>query len=168
MKSNWASMSVSFSIIFALMTLAMFVLFINPANAQPLDTAAQREMGLRYLDGEGVDQDKKKAAAWFEQAARKSDAESQFQLAVLYSTGLGVKRDEARAVQLYRAAAEQGHAEAQYGLATKYTNGWGVGRDRIIALMWVKLALRNQNPGRFKRIAGTRLQKILQKKCQIK
>ena len=80
--------------------------------AQQSDAAAQAELALMYLDGEGVQQDSKKAAELYTKAAEQGNTVAQKMLAGMYFGGEGVPQDKKKAAELYRQAAEQGDAEA--------------------------------------------------------
>jgi soluble lytic murein transglycosylase-like protein len=70
----------------------------------------------RYEHGEGVAQDRLRAASLYCEAARHRDAEAQFSLGWMYANGRGVAHDEAVAAALFALAADQGHAAAQQAL----------------------------------------------------
>jgi TPR repeat protein len=86
---------------------------------------AQREIGLRYLFGDGLERIDHQAAIWLEKAAINSDARAQGMLGVLYENGRGVEQSYAKAVHWYRQAIERGDAIAQNQLANLYANGSG-------------------------------------------
>jgi TPR repeat protein len=65
-----------------------------------------------YSDGEGVPQDREKAADWLEKAAVQGVAEAQYSLAYCYFDGNGVPKDENRAVYWAKKAVAQGLPEA--------------------------------------------------------
>lgn len=69
-----------------------------------------------YLEGNGVAQDDKKAAEWFEQAARKGNAEAQGMLGTMYLEGKGVTQDYAQAYIWSAVAFANGNSDAQNGL----------------------------------------------------
>ena len=50
-----------------------------------------------YAEGDGVDQNYKKAKEWWERAARQGIAEASGNLANLYENGDGVKRNRKKA-----------------------------------------------------------------------
>ncbi|MET3907822.1 hypothetical protein ABID59_002163 [Bradyrhizobium sp. S3.3.6] len=62
------------------------------------DAAAQFNLGLMYVTGQGVQQDNAAAALWFRKAAEKGLAPAQTNLAVLYRDGRGVAEDVTEAV----------------------------------------------------------------------
>lgn len=80
-------------------------------------------LGAFHEKGLGVTQDYKKAAYWYQKAAKHSDALGQRNLGSLYYRGLGVPQDSAQAEHWLRKAAEQGYADAQYLLGGLYLRG---------------------------------------------
>jgi soluble lytic murein transglycosylase-like protein len=92
--------------------------------AQPLaagDTVGDDPSGLiaraqAFEHGEGVPQDRLKAAALYCDAARRGDAEAQFRLGWMYANGRALVHDDAIAAALFALAADQGHAAAQQAL----------------------------------------------------
>ena len=73
-------------------------------------------LGHLYYKGEGVDQDKAKAADYFEKAAEQGYSEAQFEIAKMYANGDGVEKDTKKAAQYFRKAAMQGNKEAYSAL----------------------------------------------------
>jgi hypothetical protein len=71
---------------------------------------------VAYEHGEGVPQDRLKAAVLYCEAARDGDAEARFSLGWMYANGRGVPHDEGIAAALFSLAAEQGHAAARQAL----------------------------------------------------
>ena len=84
----------------------------NIANA-----AEQFEMGRRYYNGEGVEQDYTHAALWYMEAAEQGHAKAQFNLGMCYRNGEGAEKDGNQAAYWLKKAARQGDAEAMYNLA---------------------------------------------------
>ncbi|MCF6211378.1 MAG: sel1 repeat family protein [Gammaproteobacteria bacterium] len=101
---------------------------------------AQYRLGLRYLQGKGVNQDSRSALMWLQRAAEQNYAPAQYQLGELYRTGDGVDIDAAAAVEYLTSAAEQGYPTAQYKLGTLYLTGNLVEKDLIAATEWMELA----------------------------
>jgi TPR repeat protein len=99
------------------------------AKAKGDDAVAQRNLGVLYALGAGVDQDAAKALHWFQAAAKAGDAVAQHILGVIYEEGVGEDSDPVEAVKWYRKAAEQGHAAAQNCLGCFYDEGLGVPQD---------------------------------------
>ena len=109
------------------------------------DVTAQFNLGVRYDDGRGVQQDHAEAVRWYRMAADQGEAAAQFNLGVSYSNGEGVLKDDAEAVRWFRLAAEQGFAEAQYNLGLMYATGEGVPEDYVVAYAWWNLAAAQGN-----------------------
>jgi len=101
---------------------------------------AQLNLGLMYVNGDGVPQDYKEAVKWFEKAVEQGDAMAQYTLGLMYVNGDGVPQDYKEAARLYEKAAEQGYAKAQYNLGSMYGNGKGVLQDYVKAHMWWNIA----------------------------
>ncbi|WP_223275010.1 SEL1-like repeat protein [Tateyamaria sp. syn59] len=82
------------------------------------DSAAQTELGMRHLTGDGTLQNHGTAAQWFERAAQSGNAEAQNQLGRLYHAGRGVAQDTTTALHWLEAAATDGNAEYLFDLAS--------------------------------------------------
>ena len=88
--------------------------------------AACKELGLRYLKGQGVEKDDKQAARWLEEAAKKGkvDANTAFQLGEYYR--IYFEQDQGKAFYWYDISAQLGHMQAQYCLVDYYyRQGYG-------------------------------------------
>ena len=66
-----------------------------------------------YETGQGVAQDYRRAAQWYEKAALQGHAQAQYQLGNLYREGLGVEESLIEAEQWWQRAAAQGIALAR-------------------------------------------------------
>ena len=73
---------------------------------------AQNNLGVMYLNGEGVDPDYKTAMKWFTLAAEQSVADAQNNLGLMYGNGQGVKQDLVYAHMWWDIAASEGHEGA--------------------------------------------------------
>lgn len=104
------------------------------------ESAAQFELGNRYLYGDGVEADDFEAARLFREAAQQGDNNAQYNLGVMYMQGKGVIADLPQAIDWFVKAANQGDAPAQFTMATLYANGRGVAQDPLQAHMWFILA----------------------------
>jgi len=109
------------------------------------DADAQYKIGNIYYDGgNGVKQDKKKAAAWYKKASidigrsHGGHREAKCKLGDMYYLGDGVKKDIERALFWYKKAAKSGDKEAQYKLGNMYYYGEGVEKNINEALKWYK------------------------------
>ncbi|MBC3886581.1 tetratricopeptide repeat protein [Undibacterium griseum] len=90
---------------------------------------AQFNLGLMYLNGEGVPEDYRRARELFEQSAAQNNVRAQVNLARIYAKGKGVAPDYGKAVSWFKKAADQGYADAQYSLGVLYVTGNGVAPD---------------------------------------
>ena len=106
-------------------------------HAEQGDAQAQYEVGRRFWNGDGVDQDHKQAADWFDRAARQGLAAAQCALGLCYERGDGVEQDMWQAAAWYQWAAQQDDAEAQLRLSECYEKGRGVPKDKEKAAEWL-------------------------------
>lgn len=106
------------------------------ARADSGDAAAQRQLALAYLRGQGVDKDMTAAARWAEAAAEQGDAEAQYLAGSFYRDGAGVAADQGRAFAWFARAAAAGQVKAMHNLAIAYIQGEGVARDDAAGAAW--------------------------------
>ena len=69
-----------------------------------------------YENGQGVQQNPKKAVKWYRLAADQGLPDAQNGLGLMYKRGLGVLQDHEEAVKWYQLAADQGYSVAQFNL----------------------------------------------------
>ena len=79
------------------------------AMPEPTDPKAKYNLGLKYLNGDGVPRDYAAAVRWFRKAADQGFPEAQTNLGFMYAKGLGVPQDYTEAMKWCRKAADQGH-----------------------------------------------------------
>ena len=103
-------------------------------------SSAQYNLGLMYVNGNGVTQDYKEAVKWFRLAGGQGYISAHYSLGLMHERGQGVMQDYEEAVKWYRLAAEKGDASAQYNLGLKYAKGQGVIQDHVLAYMWWNIA----------------------------
>lgn len=72
------------------------------------DVAAQYNLGVMYLNGQGTDFDEAEALRWFKKAAEQGDIRAQYNVAAMYINGTGVPRDYVRAYKWFNVLASQG------------------------------------------------------------
>jgi TPR repeat protein len=70
-------------------------------------------LGLLYINGQGVPQDHTKAIFFFRKAAEGNDSNAQYNLGWAYESGTGVDRNIPEAVRWYRKAAAGGSIPAR-------------------------------------------------------
>ena len=90
-------------------------------NAKAGQADAQYEVGIMYLKGQGVAQDRDQALRWL-----KASADSGYQLAA--SKLSRIEEQESKFTEL-QAKAEGGDLDAQYELAMMYLKGRGIEAD---------------------------------------
>ena len=101
---------------------------------------AEYQMGVRYQQGNGVQQDLVASAAWFDRAARNDHAQAQLQLGGMYEKGQGVKRDLDAARRLYELSAKGGNLGGQIKYAEALANGTGGKQDLPEAYVYAESA----------------------------
>ncbi len=104
------------------------------------NVAAQVQLGVIYLTGDGVPKDDAEAVKWLRKAADQDNQVAERYLAEMYFKGRGVPADPAEAAKWLRSAAEQGDAQSEYNLAVLYTEGQGVPRNVKFAAEWMRKA----------------------------
>jgi TPR repeat protein len=104
------------------------------------DSAAQFELGNRYLYGTDIEQDNFAAASWFRQAAQQGNHNAQYNLGVMALNGIGVIADFKEALEWFHLAAENADTTAQFTLGVIYANGRGIPQDLTQAHMWFTVA----------------------------
>lgn len=80
--------------------------------AEDGDPDFMEELAQRYLNGDGVTQDFKKSAYWWEKLAGTDNAVGQFNIGLHYAKGCGVKRDFSKAAEWMKKSAENGDEDA--------------------------------------------------------
>jgi TPR repeat protein len=109
------------------------------------DVEAQLELGFRYMNGDGVEQNDSKCYEWFEKAAFSGNAKGQYQVGVCYTDGRGVDENLEEAIKWFEMSANQGFAMAQYKTAMCYIGGRGTPRDESRGIFWVTKAAEGGN-----------------------
>jgi len=106
-------------------------------NENPTDADEQFQLGLCYLNGDGIPQDMKKAVYWLLKAAEQGHAEAQ--------SGIGDSfcdmGNMEKAAYWWAKAAEQGDASAQNNIGACYADGEGVSKDLDKAVYWFTKAI---------------------------
>lgn len=105
--------------------------------------AAAYNLGMCYLQGDGVPKSPADAVKWFEMAANAGHPNSQFKLGMLYDMGDIVPYNPSKASYYYELAAQSNHPIAQRNIGYDYYNGEGVARDMQKGTFWYKCAAEN-------------------------
>lgn len=107
---------------------------VDSVPAEKGDATAQCLMGIRFMEGNGVEKDETTGVEWYRKAAEQGHAEAQCRLANCLRTGQGGEKDAKEAERWYQRSAEQGYAVAQRELG-KLRMAAG---DRKEALSWLE------------------------------
>jgi TPR repeat protein len=98
-------------------------------NARAGDTEAQYELGIMYLKGQGVEQDREQALLWLQKASDGGDQQATSKLS-------RVKKEQEKFEEL-SASAQTGDIDAQYEVAMMYLKGRGVHQSGKQARKWL-------------------------------
>lgn len=104
------------------------------------DPGAQFRMGVRFLEGDEVEEDPEEAFKWFLKAAEQDIPEAQYNVGLAYLDGWGAEVDHEKSVDWFFRSAEQGLDSAQHSLALRYFHGEGVEVNYEEAAYWYSLA----------------------------
>ena len=104
------------------------------------DPKAERDLGLRYLAGNGLTASDAEAARWLLSAAYKGEPTAEYWLGTLYAKGHGVPADAFQATHWYEAGAKQGNLRAMHSLAVANFQGWGREKNPAEAAKWFEKA----------------------------
>jgi len=115
--------------------------------AETGDASAEYKVSQMYVQGAGVDPNRREALVWLERAAKHGSVEAQYEYGNALREGAGVVQDYESAVKWLQLAAEHGNPDAQYELGQMYRAGMGVDVDNAKAYMWFNLAAARDHPG---------------------
>lgn len=114
-----------------------------PAAANHLRDAAELgharaayELGLAYMQGEGVPEDFDLSATWINRAADLGDPGAEFVVGSSLYGGIGVEQNIADGLSFLERAADKGHPKAQFLLGQAYVDGVGVEKNAQWAARW--------------------------------
>ena len=82
-------------------------------SSEQENSIAMMNLGLRYENGEGCDQNQTKAVELYEKSANLGHSTAMFNCGNCYNNGQGVTKDVNQAREWYTKAVAQGHAKAQ-------------------------------------------------------
>jgi len=100
------------------------------------DSATVVALGAKYLKGEGVPQDGKKAIGLFASAVAVGDARAECYLGIAFADGTGVPKNGPKAMDWFRAAARDGNSAAFDYLGRGYEAGLEGSRDLAKAFQY--------------------------------
>ena len=104
------------------------------------DAVAARDLGLKYLIGDGVTANDDEAASWILRAAYSGEPAAEYWLGALYASGRGLPEDATQALHWYEAAAKHGNGNAMHRLGLAYFKGQGVEKNDTEAARWFSQA----------------------------
>ena len=99
-----------------------------------LEPETQYQLGLKYMEGRGVDQDFSRARAWLLRAADQGHVEAMAWYGHLLGSGLGGEVDMGSAIKLFEKAADAGSAVALIKLGGLYKSGTVFKEDKEKAM----------------------------------
>jgi localization factor PodJL len=105
-------------------------------RAKAGDAKAERDIGLKYLAGDGVALNEEEAARWLLRAAYSGEPMAEYWLGTLYARGRGVPEDASQANHWYEAAAKQGNRNAMHSFAVANFDGLGMEKNQVEAVRW--------------------------------
>jgi len=115
------------------------------ALAEQGNAEAQEDLGVKYLRGDGVPKDPKRAFEWIGKSARNHYPAAQRDLGTIYYDGVVVEKNIESAIRWWFLSAEAGDAIAQENMGIMLMNGLGVPKDIVSAYMWLSLAKEKGN-----------------------
>ena len=95
---------------------------------------------LMFESGNGCTQNYSESAFWYEEAAKRGNAEAFNNLGVLYKEGRGVEQSDKKAYILFKQSAMKNSPEGQFNLGAMYDQGLGCEIDHEKALEWCRKA----------------------------
>lgn len=114
---------------------------ISMANEGNVD--AMNELGVRYINGEDVEKDEKKAFELFYSASEKNCIKAKFNLAMCYYNGNGIEQNDAVSFNILKELAEKyNHARSYYYLGEFYFFGGPVEIDYEKSFFYYSEALK--------------------------
>lgn len=102
-------------------------------SAEQGNAEAQANLGLLYLQGNGMEADEAEAVRLFQAAAEAGNAQAQNNLGLLRVRGIGVEQDYEAAAHWFGLAVDQGLAEAMRNLSILHESGFGMPVDEEAA-----------------------------------
>lgn len=100
--------------------LAVTLVFALCGFDDPATPEEMYELGKKYADGDGVEQDYALAMDWYLKAAEAGSAEAMNNVGTMYYNGWGVSVDKKVAREWFEKAAEAGSKKAKENLAVLY------------------------------------------------
>lgn len=113
---------------------------------------AMNNIGMMYLNGEYVVQNRDVAFGLFEMASVEH-AQAKDNMGQCYENAWGVERDIVRAINFYRLAGEQGYVLGFFHAAQIFEKGYpGTPKDKDLAVRWYSMAAERNHTKSRKRL----------------
>ena len=112
----------------------------NNDSARQAQIKEYYQLGNKYREGNGVEQDYEKAFQYFSKAAELGDAQSIYAVAYMHYKGLGTTQDYAFAARLFQQGAYQDKANSMYFYALCWRNGYGLTQNEDSSKYWLNKA----------------------------
>lgn len=122
--------------------------FLAACGSNASQGAADYQMAVKYMHGQGVAKDEQKAMTYLQKAVEAGSDRAQLALGYFYLQGTGgVAKDTAKAVEFFTMAAKQGNRDAQYNVGLAYVRGEGVEKDMAKGYEWFEKAAYQDDAG---------------------
>ena len=133
--------------------------FYNPTEAQKYFaeikeaankgiSEAQYQLGIMYVNAQGVEKSFDNAIECYKAAAAQNHADALYTLGNIYIEGkLGIAKNTKEAISFYLKAAQLGHADAMMSLARIYEKGEIIKKNAHEAAQWCLKSIKNGYDG---------------------
>lgn len=111
-------------------------LFYWGKSAEYNNADAIYNLGVSFLNGDGVIKNESLAFKYFQRGIKLNDIRSYMGLALCYRRGINVEKDLNKAIELYKYASESGEPEAFACLGAIYLSNDGIPVNEMEAARW--------------------------------
>ncbi len=109
------------------------------------DISSEYQLGMCYLNGNGVIRDEERGVNHIKSAAEKGLSEAQFYLGCIY-LGEGRNQNYQKSTEWLTKSAKQGNPDAQYMLGYVYKFGLGTDPNYELSAQWYRKSAEQDNP----------------------
>ncbi|KAG0333108.1 hypothetical protein BG000_009468 [Podila horticola] len=92
---------------------------------------------LLNKNGQGVEQDYRKALEWYHKASHANNTDAVFNNGCFYEDDHDVEQDKGKAMDWFHKPSDAGNADAMYHIRIMYNIGFGVEQNCGSAMEWV-------------------------------
>ena len=129
-------------------------------RAEVGDPAAQTNLGICYMHGDGVERNEEKALFWYLRAAEQEEPSALTNAGECYMHGIGAEKNIGKAIPLLSKACELDIPEAQSSLGVIYITGDGAVADPEKAVALFSRAAEQKLPEAFSNLGRCYLEGI--------